>query len=244
MTDGNKQEHSNDFSWLDKMVSGFEWYGTKDQQHQQENKSRLSALSQPKTSYFAKKRTALAEKSLNKQNTTSAGKPVIKRSLEKSVEHRQKLHKAIVTEKPNKGIQQFDVKDFPEEDVAEEECPHLFSARKEEPPKEEGVKEEKKDDLCTLMRNLSTEPLEVDVTILKVEEPHRNRLEQKRYADGESHVHPTPEKSPDEIRDKPVSTRQLGKIKRNCASKQEVKTPETRSEPKLEPKPEQKFEIY
>ena len=163
-----KQEHSNDFSWLDKMVSGFEWYGGKDQQ-QQENKSRSSvtANGQPKTMYFAKKRAVLGERSLNKMNNNTTAKPVIKRSLERSIElNRQKLHKAIVTEKPARIAPTLETKDLMDEDIVEEQCPNLFSARKESPEKNT---EQKKDDLCALIKNLSTEPLEVDVTILKVE---------------------------------------------------------------------------
>ncbi len=65
--------------------------------------------------------------------------------------------------------------------------------------KEEVTKEDKKDDLCTLIKNLSTEPLEIDLTIMKVEEPARNRNEYKHSTEAqlESHVHPTPEKSPE-----------------------------------------------
>jgi len=90
------------------MVSGFEWYGAKDQQ---ENKSK-PAINQPKTTYFAKKRTALAEKCLNKQNTW-ASKLVIKRSLDKSIEYRQKLQKALLEQKKSK-CPLLELKDLPD----------------------------------------------------------------------------------------------------------------------------------
>jgi hypothetical protein len=116
----------------------------------------------------------LGEKSLNKINMSSS-KPIIKRSLEKvSGEHlKKKLHKAVITHKSTKNIQlqKFDETDIQDDDNVDEECPKLFATKRES-----SQTEDKTDDLCTVMKNISIQPLDVDVTILKVEEPSRNRL--------------------------------------------------------------------
>lgn len=72
VTDVCRQEHSNDFSWLDKMVNGFEWYHSKEERRRshvgttsgQENQtvigtSNVSCSTASKPNYFNKKPAVL-----------------------------------------------------------------------------------------------------------------------------------------------------------------------------------------
>lgn len=158
----NNKEHSNDFSWLDKMVSNFD-----ESSKSAENKAlQLQQQQQHKPAYFAKHRVVLGEKSLNRSSVTN--KPA-KRSTEKS-ENRSKgkLHKAAVT------IRQQSIAVEPElegDSTPEpQEFPQLFPSKQESPLKSS----RRKDELSSIMNKLHTEPMDVEVTVLKVEEPKRH----------------------------------------------------------------------
>jgi hypothetical protein len=85
------------------MVNGFEWYS----KELQENNMKIKTVAnQPRSGYFAKRRTVLGEKSLNKINMSSS-KPVIKRSLEKITyeQLQKKPHKAVIAHKSTNKTQ-------------------------------------------------------------------------------------------------------------------------------------------
>lgn len=87
MTENNK-EQSNDFSWLDKMVSGFDCSSKESENSKQKSE-------QHKPAYFAKRRPVLAEQSINKYSAPN--RQIARRSLEKGEKSKSKLHKAAVS---------------------------------------------------------------------------------------------------------------------------------------------------